>query len=140
MKLELHTHTNYSHRSKVFYDGVNSPEEMVRQAARNGTGALVITDHDTMKGFPKARKAGRKYGIQVIPGEEVTTKRGHVVAVNIQDAIPAGLSLRETIDRIHSQGGLAIASHPFDIMREPKAIAFTFLLRIGDRMPRTYGD
>ena len=45
-------------------------------------------------------------------GEEVTTRRGHVLAVFIEERIPALRPLAETIERIHAAGGLAIAAHP----------------------------
>jgi len=118
MRLETHTHTYYSHRKKVLYDGVNSPEEMVKQAKRNGIDAIAITDHDTMEAVERAKKAAKKTGIEVIPGEEVSTLNGHMVAVNIQEAVPPRLSVMETLDKVHEQGGIGISSHPFDILRE----------------------
>ncbi len=117
MKVELHAHTHYSHQKKVFFDGVNSPKEMVKAAASKGLDAIVIADHDTMQGYEEAKKYGRKYGISVIRGEEVTSTGGHILALGISEVIPEKLSVEETVDRIHEQGGIAIAAHPFDIKR-----------------------
>ncbi|GEM_PF-564877 len=117
MLLELHTHTHHSLGEKVHYDGISKPEAMVRRASRLGIGALNISDHDTQKGLAEARKAGKKYGVLIIPGEEISSKQGHIVAVGISEAIPPGMDYRETIDRIHELGGVAIASHPFDITK-----------------------
>lgn len=116
MKIELHAHTHYSHQKKVFFDGVNSPEEMVRAASKK-LDAIVIADHDTMEGHDEARHAGRKYGIDVICGEEITSRSGHILAIGVNEHIPYKLGLAEILDRIHEQGGIAIASHPFDIKR-----------------------
>ena len=116
MKVELHSHTHYSHQTKVFYDGVNSPEEMVKAAAKK-LDAIVISDHDTLKGYQEAKKYGKKYGIDVICGEEVTSKDGHILAIGVNEVIPPKLSVGETVDKIHEQGGIAIAAHPFDIKR-----------------------
>ncbi len=118
MLMELHAHTKNSHRSKVYFDGVNTPEEVVRAAKRKGLGAIAITDHDTMNGTKNARKLGKKYDIIVIKGEEITTKSGHVVALGIEETIPKGLSVEETVDEIHKQGGIAVSVHPFDVRRE----------------------
>ena len=117
MLVELHSHTHYSHGTKVFYDGVNAPEEMVGQAARLGIGAITITDHNTMEGFRKAKKdrLERKHGIRIFPGEEINTNQGHLLAIGIQEVIKPYMDVQETVDRIRAQGGLAISPHPFDI-------------------------
>ena len=115
MLLELHSHTHYSHGSKILYDGVARPEDMVAAAARKGLDAICITDHDTVRGGLEARRFGSKYDIMVIPGEEVTSASGHILAIGVQETIPPGMSVPDTVDAIHSQGGIAISSHPFDI-------------------------
>lgn len=115
MKVELHSHTYYSHQTKVFFDGVNSPRDMVRAAAQKGLDAIVISDHDTLQGYQQAKKYAKKYGIKVICGEEVTSRDGHILAVGINEVVQPRLSAEETIDLIHDQGGIAISTHPFDI-------------------------
>jgi len=114
MKIELHSHTYYSHQTKVFFDGVNSPKDMVKAAAQK-MDAIVISDHDTLQGYQQAKKYAKKYGIDVICGEEITSRDGHILAVGINEVIPPRLSAEETIDLIHEQGGIAISTHPFDI-------------------------
>ncbi len=118
MKLELHTHTYYSHHSKLYYDGLDSPENMIKSARKNGLDAIAITDHDTLEGVLKARKMAKKAGIDVIVGEEVSTRSGHVLAINIQETVRPGLSVKETADIIRQQGGICIAAHPFDYVRD----------------------
>lgn len=115
MKVELHSHTYYSHQTKVFFDGVNSPKDMVMAAAQKGLDAIVISDHDTLAGYQQARKYAKKYNIEVICGEEVTSRDGHILAVGINEAVPPRLSAEETVDLIHEQGGISISTHPFDI-------------------------
>ncbi len=65
-KADLHIHTLAS-------DGKCSPEEVVRLAAENNLSTIAITDHDTYKGYFKAREAGDEYGVRIIPGVEITT-------------------------------------------------------------------
>jgi predicted metal-dependent phosphoesterase TrpH len=115
MRMEMHSHTNYSRGRKITFDGTEPPEAMVRRAKEIGLDAITITDHNTMFGMKEALAAGKKYGITVIPGEEVSSAHGHVTAVGIQETIRPGMSIFETVDLVHAQGGVAVAVHPFDI-------------------------
>ena len=65
MTADLHSHTHYS-------DGTTSPDEVVRLARERGVTVLAVTDHDTMEGVPEALEAGRKLGVRIIPGVEMT--------------------------------------------------------------------
>lgn len=118
MKVEMHSHTNYSRGKKILYDGVEPPETMVRRAKEIGLEALAITDHNTMLGIKKAKAAGKKYDVMIIQGEEMHSQQGHVTALGIQETIRPGLSILDTVDQIHSQGGVAISVHPFDIKHD----------------------
>lgn len=117
MFLEIHAHTHYSFGSKVRFDGVSSPEEIVKAAKRKGLDAIAITDHDTMKGYEKAKKYSKKYGVRVFPGEEISTHEGHLLAFGISEVI-GRCHVLDAIDKIHAQGGIAVAVHPFDVKRE----------------------
>lgn len=64
---DLHNHTTAS-------DGDFSPEEMVAKAKGMGISAVGITDHDTIKGLDSSIEAGRKYGIEVVPGVEISIR------------------------------------------------------------------
>jgi len=66
LKNDLHTHTNYS-------DGFFSPTELVELAYKSGIELLSITDHDNVNGIEEAEKAASKYGIEIIPGVEIST-------------------------------------------------------------------
>lgn len=63
---ELHSHSNRS-------DGFLSPSKLVEKAHTNGVKVLSLTDHDTMAGIPEAVEAGRRFGIKIIPGIEIST-------------------------------------------------------------------
>ncbi|MFC2142802.1 PHP domain-containing protein [Candidatus Aenigmatarchaeota archaeon] len=115
MLLEMHAHTTYSRRMKVKYDGVSTPEEIIKAAKAANLDAITITDHNTMYGYQKAKKYGKKYGVKVFPGEEISSIDGHVIGFGINQQIRAGMTAEETIDKIHNQGGIAIAVHPFDL-------------------------
>ena len=65
-KVDLHTHTFHS-------DGFYSPEKIVLKAKERGIDTLSITDHDNLAGIPEAVELGRKIGVEVIPGLEIST-------------------------------------------------------------------
>ena len=82
-----------------------------------GLDGVAITDHDTIKGWPKFERALIKHGFIAIPGVEVSAKGAHILALNVKSSIPAGHEIDETIDFIHEAGGIAVAAHPFAIYR-----------------------
>jgi predicted metal-dependent phosphoesterase TrpH len=75
---------------------------------------LAFTDHDCITGALQAHRLASAYGLEVAVSQEVTTARGHLLALFIESLIPAGLSIPETVERVHAQGGVAILAHPFD--------------------------
>jgi len=108
MKADLHIHTNYSG------DNGQRLEEIFREAERIGLGAVGIADHNTIEGAMKAMKMAPE-GLIVVPAIEITSSDGHILAYNVERDVPRGRSVAETIDIIHSLGGIAVAAHPFRI-------------------------
>jgi hypothetical protein len=118
MLAELHAHTSYSLGKKIYHHGIDKPIEMLKQAKKLGLDVIAITDHDVIEGALIAKKISKRVGIEVIVGEEISTKHGHVIALGIKHHIKPKLDFESTIDEIHAQGGIAIAAHPFDIHKE----------------------
>ena len=104
IRADLHVHTTYSKDSLI------TPKELVYYAKKRGMNAVAVTDHDQLEG---ARKIAKETDFLVIPGMEVSSRDGHIVALNVQELIPKGLSAVETVERIHKAGGVAIACHPY---------------------------
>ena len=77
---------------------------------------IAITDHDTIEGALRARDlaAQRSYRFEVIVGEEISTREGHLLALFLEKPIPPDLSIERSIELVHEQGGLAIVAHPFN--------------------------
>lgn len=73
-RIDLHVHTTAS-------DGTVSPAEAVKLAHETGLAAIAITDHDTVSGYAEAAEAGEKYGVEVVPGIEISTKYGRAVHI-----------------------------------------------------------
>ena len=107
-KADLHIHSDMS-------DGLASiPQIMEHVANKTDLSVIAITDHNTIDGALFAKSLAELYpGIEVIVGEEVTSKSGHILGLFLTETVPAGLSAVETIARINAQGGIAIIAHPF---------------------------
>ena len=105
---DLHVHTHHS-------DGQDSPAEVLAWASRIGLDVIAITDHDAIDGARIAAELARQdpEGCEVVVGEEVSSRDGHILALFIQDLVPPDLSAEETVAAIHAQGGVAIAAHPY---------------------------
>ncbi len=108
MKVDLHVHTHHS------LDSLARPEELVHWMARRGLGAMAITDHNAIQG---AWETAALAPGAIIIGEEIRTSRGEIIGLFLQEYVPPGLSPRETIERIHQQGGLVYVPHPADRLR-----------------------
>jgi predicted metal-dependent phosphoesterase TrpH/glycosyltransferase involved in cell wall biosynthesis len=107
--VDLHMHTDHSP------DCATPVDTLLDTAKRVGLGAIAITDHNEVSGALEARE--RADGIKVIVAEEVkTADQGEVIGLFIEEKIPRGLTLQETITEIRRQGGLVYVPHPFDRM------------------------
>lgn len=104
LKIDLHVHTEYS------YDGLITPKELVYYAKKRGLDGVAITDHDTIKGALKIAEEAADF--LIIPGIEISSVNGHVVGLNVCETVQRGLSVEETVDKIHDAGGIAVACHP----------------------------
>lgn len=107
-RADLHVHTHHS-------DGQDSPGQILEWAARIGLDVIAITDHDAIDGALIAAELARQHdgAPEVVVGEEVSSRDGHVLALFISQLVPPGLSAEETVSAIHAQGGLAVAAHPY---------------------------
>jgi len=105
-RADLHVHTTVS-------DGLKRPEECVRLAKEINLDVLAITDHDRIEGALLALEEAERLGnaVSVVPGTEITTTQGHLLALFVEEEIPSMYPLIETIREIHARGGLAIAPH-----------------------------
>jgi hypothetical protein len=65
-KIDLHIHTTYS-------DGVYSPKEIMEKAHQLDLNVIAITDHDCVAGYKQGESYANKYGIELVPGVEIST-------------------------------------------------------------------
>ncbi|MEM3627536.1 MAG: CehA/McbA family metallohydrolase [Candidatus Bathyarchaeia archaeon] len=108
LKIDLHVHTNYSHDSLI------TLEDIILHARKRGLDGVAITDHDRLDG---ALQIAKTLDIPAIPGVEVSSSKGHIIGLNVQEQIPSKLDVDETVDRIHEAGGIAIACHPTTLFK-----------------------
>ena len=107
-KADMHLHSLYS-------DGTVAVQPLLDHVeAHTDLDVIAITDHERIDGALRAREihAAGAYSFDFVVGEEITTRRGHVLALFITERVPALRPLSETLERIHDQGGIAIAAHP----------------------------
>lgn len=120
---DLHIHTIYS------YDGTATVPAVLRRAREIGLNVIAITDHDEIAGALEAVKIASHYGVEAIPGSEITTAEGDLLALFIHEKIQPGLSLIETLLWIKEQGGVAIAAHPMASGMGMKSLTPTSILK-----------
>ena len=120
MRIDLHTHTLYSHDSELPLDVA------VRGWQREGIDCVAVTDHNTIAGALALREWAP---LRVIVANEVRTREGEIIGLFLQDDIPRGLTPEATVRRIRAQGGLVMIPHPFDRFRRSR-LAEQALMRI----------
>ncbi len=109
-KADVHIHTRLS-------DGGPAPERVIEHVLQStDLDVIAITDHNCIDGSLRVRDLAARRGLEVVPGEEVGTADGHVLALFIERQLAPGRPIEETVAEVHEQGGLAIAAHPFNMV------------------------
>ena len=102
---DLHTHTVHS-------DGAQTVPELARFAAGRGLDFLAITDHNTISHHAELPGAAARYGITLIPGQEITTEDGHAGALGDVGWIDFRAPADSWLDATEQHGGLLSVNHP----------------------------
>lgn len=113
IKLDLHLHS--CHSGEAF----GTIKEIVLKIKEKGLDGFALTDHNSIAGNREAALLAKKHGLVFIPACEIKSREGDIIALGIKKEIPKGLSAEETIARIHKQGALAVAAHPFAVFLHP---------------------
>jgi predicted metal-dependent phosphoesterase TrpH len=124
-RADVHIHTLAS-------DGVDDVLAVLDRAAAMGLDVVAITDHDRVDAALAARAIarGRGMALDVIVGEEISTRSGHLLALGIAERIPPLRPLEESVARVHDQGGIAIAAHPLTPYLLPMCIGEKAIRRL----------
>ncbi len=105
LRCDLHVHTRFSR------DGESSVEDVLLMAKKAGLDAIAITDHDTVDGVRYARDL--ETDIIVLPGIEISTREGHLIALGVSEVIPADLDFSETVALARERGAVLVLPHPY---------------------------
>jgi predicted metal-dependent phosphoesterase TrpH len=107
-RFDLHVHSNSSPDSRM------TPEEIVARLPYAGLKGFALTDHNTVRGHVALADLQAKFpAYLLIPGVEVSTADGHLLAYGLRDAPPADRPVSETIEWVRAHGGEASLAHPF---------------------------
>jgi predicted metal-dependent phosphoesterase TrpH len=105
---ELHCHTCYSK------DSLMLPGRLISLARQLGLQRLAITDHNVFEGALRAAEIDPEL---IVPGEEIMTTGGELLAYYVREPIPRGLTPEKTIEILRQQGAVIGVAHPFDSIR-----------------------
>lgn len=101
LKIDFHVHTRFSH------DALTRPELLHEIIGRRGLDGVALAEHDNLP------RVDVKDGL-VIPGIEISTADGHLIALGVSRQIRRGLPASEAIIEVRRLGGVTIIPHPYD--------------------------
>jgi len=101
LKIDMHVHTEDSPDA---HTKINDLPEII---GAKGLDGIAVTEHNNFDP-PKFDN------VIIIPGVEISSAEGHIIALGVHENIPRNLSADETIRRVHDQGATAIIPHPYD--------------------------
>ncbi|AXR76432.1 PHP-associated domain-containing protein [Natrarchaeobaculum sulfurireducens] len=110
-RIDFHVHSDDS------YDGHEPIELILEHAADIELDGVVITDHDEIRESLRAAELAPEYGLVGIPGVEVSTRHGHLLAVGVEERPEPGQPFTETVETVRELGGIAVVPHPFQRSR-----------------------
>jgi predicted metal-dependent phosphoesterase TrpH len=108
IRLDLHVHSMYSPDSR------QSPEEIVGRLSFAGLKGFALTDHNTVRGHAVLAKLQSRFpAYLLLPGVEISTAEGHLLAYGLREAPPAHRPVVEIVEWVRAHGGEAVPAHPF---------------------------
>lgn len=105
MRLDLHVHTTAS------ADGRIDPRRVAAVARSRGMDGIAVSDHNAISGYRIARSHAR--GLLIVPAIEVSAKGGHLIALGVDELLPAHRPPLEIVESVRDLGGLAVLVHPY---------------------------
>lgn len=104
---DFHSHTTHS-------DGALSLDELAALAVGAGLDFLAVTDHNTVSHHPYLAAVGERHGITLLPGQEVTTDRGHANAFGDIGWIDFRQPADQWVREVRERGGILSINHPLE--------------------------
>ena len=107
-RIDLHVHSAYSPDSRLTLD------EIVARLSYVGLRGFALTDHNSVRGHAALRQLQDRYPSYLfVPGVEVSTLEGHLLALGVNETPPVRRPIAETIEWVRAHGGESVPSHPF---------------------------
>ncbi|MGD0249548.1 MAG: CehA/McbA family metallohydrolase [Thermoplasmata archaeon] len=108
VRLDLHVHSRHSPDSQLTLD------QIAGKVPYAGLRGFALTDHNTVAGHREIRGLTQRYpGLLVLPGVEISTLEGHMLAYGVHETPPIRRPIVETIEWVRAHGGESVLSHPF---------------------------
>jgi predicted metal-dependent phosphoesterase TrpH len=108
VRLDMHVHSRYSVDSRLSF------EQIIERITYQGLQGFALTDHNTTEGLVELEKLRSAYpGYWFVPGVEVSTQEGHLLAYGVRQSPPPDRPLAETLERVAALGGVSVLAHPF---------------------------
>lgn len=111
IRIDPHVHTAGS------YDSTADVHAVLERARERGLDGVVVTDHDAIDESLRAAALAPEYDLLGMPGVEVSTADGHLLAIGVDRRPAPGRPLAETVRVIREAGGAAVVPHPFQRTR-----------------------
>jgi len=111
-KIDFHVHTYHS------FDSINKPKTIIRKARAKGLDAVVVLDHDSIKGGAETARMGANASalpaedVLIIPSVEINSDIGDLIGLFVREEIKVR-AYRDVIKAVKDQGGLVIMPHPY---------------------------
>lgn len=122
---DLHVHTRkYSDCSFI------GPEDLIAQAVEMHLDGIAITEHGMRwpeKEFTELRRLADPSGIVLLNGQEIYTANGknemegEFLVFGVQQSLTGQYSAEKLIEKVHSEGGVVIAAHPYKLSRNGRS-------------------
>lgn len=107
-RLDLHVHSRHSPDSRL------PLEALVDQLGPAGLDGFALTDHNTVKGHAELAELARRFPrYLLVPGIEISTQDGHLLAFGVAEVPPLHRPVEETVRWVREHHGVPVPSHPF---------------------------
>lgn len=121
---DIHLHTDY-------YSGcsVISPEQLIRRAIQMHLDGIAITEHGIRwpdEKFAELRRLADPHGLILINGQEIHTystkngMEGEFLVFGVKKSLGSDFAAQELVEKVHGEGGILIAAHPYKWSRHGK--------------------
>jgi predicted metal-dependent phosphoesterase TrpH len=108
VRLDLHVHARWSPDSRLTLDAI------VARLPHVGLKGFALTDHNTVEGHAALRAMQERYPTYLfLPGVEVSTRDGHLLAYGVGESPPPRRPVAETVEWVRAHGGEPVLAHPF---------------------------